>query len=379
MTGIYIHIPFCKQKCHYCNFYSVATNKYRSEFVHALIEEITFRRTYLGDENIDTVYFGGGTPSLLTSDQLDQIFNALYNNYTISEDAEITLEANPDDLNKENIKQLVSSPVNRLSIGIQSFRDEDLKYLHRIHTATQSIDVIRKVQDAGFNELTLDLIFGIPTLSDKDWKANLDRFLSLKVPHLSAYALTLEPKTAMDVLIRKGKMKGLDEKKMADHFNLLTQLLTSHSYEHYEISNFCTEGHYAKHNTNYWLGGKYLGLGPSAHSYDGHSRQWNIGHLKAYIDGYENKTPDIEKEILTKNQAYNEYIMVSLRTMWGVNGQYLSEKFGKEYKAYFFQEIEKFIGRNQIEILEDYAKLTSQGKLFADGISADLFWPAENL
>ena len=377
MAGIYIHIPFCKQKCHYCNFYSLASRKHDKAFLSALIREISLQKKYLGGETVNSIYLGGGTPSLFGEPELNEIFSALFHHYSILKDAEITLEANPDDMGEEFLKQLRSSPVNRLSIGVQSFRDEDLRYLNRVHSAGQAERAVSAALDHGYSNLSLDLIFGIPTLDDRGMRSNLDRFLSFEVPHLSAYALTVEPKTALDVLIKKGKMKAVDEEKTARQFLMLVRALQQNGYSHYEISNFSKPHFQARHNTNYWLGEKYLGLGPSAHSFDGRSRQWNVSNLASYISGMEIGNPVFEQEVLSAQEQYNEYVMVSLRTSWGVDREKLTREFGKIIADYFIEAVQKFIDRGLVEHADPSYILTEAGKLHADGIAAELFWPEE--
>ena len=374
MAGIYIHIPFCRQKCHYCNFYSLASDKHRNEFISTLTSEISLRKEYVGNEIIESIYLGGGTPSVLKEGHLTPVFAELYKHFNIHKHPEITLEANPDDISHSFIKGLKSTPVNRLSIGVQSFRDADLFYLNRVHSAQQAIASIKTVQDSGFLNLSVDLIYGIPTLSEQDWEDNLDAFFSMNIPHLSAYALTVEPKTVLEVLIKKGKMEGVKDTKMARQFIQLINRMNEHNYTHYEISNYCKEDGFARHNTNYWLGGNYLGLGPSAHSYNGSSRQWNIAHLKKYIAGIESGVPLIEKEILSLHQKYNEYIMVSLRTIWGVDTDLILKKFGKNYKDYFQKQVERFIAKGLVINNSSTYLLTEKGKLLADGIASELFW-----
>lgn len=378
MKGIYIHIPFCKQKCHYCNFYSLASNRNRESFIGALVREVSLQKEYLDSTIIDSIYLGGGTPSLLSADELNRIFDALNTVFTIKRDAEITLEANPDDISAEAVKTIKRSPVNRFSLGIQSFRDDDLTYLNRVHSAGQAHKSIAMIQDAGFENLTIDLIYGIPTLSEESWAYNLETFFSFNLPHLSAYALTVEPKTALDVLIRKGKLANVDEAKMAGQFDQLVVSMNANRYQHYEISNFALEGQYARHNTGYWQGGTYLGLGPSAHSYDGRSRQWNVPVLYKYIAGIENNKPDFERERLTPEQQYNEFVMVSLRTMWGVHLAQLKEKLGEKYLNHFLVEVQQHIDKENVMLSEGAYKLTRKGKFFADGIASDLFWPSED-
>ncbi|MCB2219697.1 MAG: radical SAM family heme chaperone HemW [Bacteroidetes bacterium] len=373
MAGIYLHIPFCRQKCHYCNFYSLASLKHKDGFLKAIIKEINFQKTYLGNETINTIYFGGGTPSLLSLSELNKLFDELYRFFIIDPDVEITLEANPDDLTEPKLKELAQSPVNRLSIGIQSFHDEDLHYLNRVHSAEQAHQCIRQAQDKGFQNLTIDLIYGIPTLTDDRWIENMEKFAAYDLPHLSAYALTVEPHTALEVLIRKKKMKAVDDEQTIRQFNSLLEFAARHGYNHYEISNFCRELHYSIHNTHYWQGKKYLGLGPSAHSYDQISRQWNVSSVQKYIASIEAGHVPAEREILTAGQQYNEYVMLSLRTMWGADINRIRELSGEKGVLHFKEAVNAYIQKGLMEIRGDQYILTTAGKALADGIAADLF------
>lgn len=373
VAGIYIHIPFCRQKCHYCNFFSVATRRYRDEFLAALLREISTRKEYLTGEAVNTVYFGGGTPSLLSSPEINRIFDALHKNWSIKPEAEVTLEANPDDVSVGWLTALRSTPVNRLSIGVQSFFDDDLAYLHRAHTAGQSITAIRAARDAGFENLTIDLIYGIPGLTHKKWERNLETFFSLSVPHLSAYALTVEPRTALHLLIRKNRALPPDEVESVEHFRFLLEAMRRHGFVHYEISNFSLPGRYSRHNSLYWLGGNYLGLGPSAHSYNGRSRQWNTESLKDYLEGSGSPEKIAEVEYLSPEQRYNEYVMTSLRTMWGCDPEHIRNLFGEERKNYFLRGTGPFVERGWLTFKENAFFLTDDGKLFADGIASSLF------
>lgn len=373
MAGIYIHIPFCKQKCHYCNFYSLTSEKYRSVFIDVLIKEIALQKNYLKGEEIETIYFGGGTPSLLSSYEIKRIIDNLALFHNINTDAEITLEANPDDITREKITELRKTPVNRFSIGIQSFFDEDLKYLNRVHSGREAGLSVKTVLDAGFENMSIDLIYGIPTLSNEQWQANIEKFFSFGIPHLSSYALTVEPKTALEVLIRKGKIKNVDEEKAVRQFRILMRTMKEKDFIHYEISNFSREGFYSKHNRSYWQGKKYLGLGPSAHSFDGNSRQWNISNLSKYIEAVNAGGKIVEKEILTKEQKYNEYVMTSLRTIWGTNTKYILEEFGKTLENHYFKGVRKHIKAGFVMQDNTVFRLTDRGKIFADGIASDLF------
>ncbi len=373
MAGIYIHIPFCKRKCHYCNFFSVASDRQREAFLKILLKEAEIQQDYLEGEIVNTIYFGGGTPSLLVEKELLLILDKIYSLHEISKNAEITLEANPDDLDTPKIKMLSGTPINRLSIGVQSFFDADLQYLNRIHNASQSEGSIKTAQDHGFENLTIDLIYGIPTLTDVKWEQNLDRFFSFDLPHLSAYALTVEPKTALHQLIRKEKTRAPDEQASVDQFKTLLEKTKHHDFIHYEISNFSRAGFYSRHNSIYWLGGNYLGLGPSAHSYNGHSRQWNVSSLPKYIQLGDYQNTIMEKEFLSNDQKYNEYVMTSLRTHWGCDLEHIQNVFGKTYCDSFRKSSQKFIHEGKLLKNGNRVFLTEHGKLFADGIASELF------
>lgn len=373
MAGIYIHIPFCKQKCHYCNFFSVASEKNRTLFPEALTKEIRLQKSYLGNEIVETIYFGGGTPSVLTADEINHLFHKIQTNFSISDKAEVTFEANPDDLTKSYLKSLKGTPINRLSIGVQSFFEDDLKYLNRIHSANQAYNSVKKAQEAGFQNISIDLIYGIPTLSEANWNKNLEVFFELNLPHLSAYALTVEPKTALEVLIRKQKTKPVEEEQIVEHFQILLDQMKKHQYIHYEISNFCKEPFYSMHNKNYWFRKNYLGLGSSAHSFNGDSRQWNVSNIGKYISLVTSGNIPREIEELSINQKYNEYILTSLRTIWGCDSNYILKQFGISYLNDFKKGIEKYIIDNKVYVDNHRYYLTDSGKLFADGIAADLF------
>lgn len=382
MSGIYIHIPFCKQACYYCDFHFSTSLKNKQAILAALKKEIYLQRNYLSSKEeesgsgkipIKSVYFGGGTPSLLSHAELMHIFEDLDTYYSIDSDAEITLEANPDDLTKERIRDLKHTPVNRLSIGVQSFFDIDLKWMNRSHNANDALRVIKTSQDAGFENITIDLIYGTPTLTDEHWKKNLDTSFSLEVPHISSYFLTIEPRTALAHFIKQKKVENVDEQKSAKHFEMLLKEMQAHDFIQYEISNFCKEGFYSKHNSNYWLKEKYLGLGPSAHSYNGVSRQWNVANNNTYIQSLEQNKLDYEKEILTITQNYNEYILTSLRTIWGVDLGYIEKMFGKELLSNCMKEANSYFELEYLIKKENKLLLTDKGKLLADKISSDLF------
>lgn len=373
MAGIYIHIPFCKHKCHYCNFFSVATSRWKVPFTEALLKEIELQKDYLEGESVKTIYFGGGTPSLLQTVEIAKILDHLYRHYSVDPKAEITLEANPDDFSESTAREWKNTPVNRLSIGVQSFFDDDLLYLNRVHNAGQSFRAIQSARNAGFDNLTIDLIYGIPTLTDEKWLKNLEYFFSLNIPHLSAYSLTVEQKTPLELLIRKGKYAAMDEQQSIGHFKILLEQARKKGYIHYEISNFAREGYYSRHNSLYWLGGNYLGLGPSAHSYNGNSRQWNVSNITKYIQLDDFHTTLEEKEALTKDQKYNEYVMTSLRTVWGCDTVHILNVFGSDFESHIIKGARIFLEKNQLYREGSKYFLTDEGKLFADTIAAALF------
>lgn len=373
MAGIYIHIPFCNSKCNYCNFYSVASSKHLDAYVPALLKEIALQQPYLEKEPIETIYIGGGTPSLLGYTQLASILEKLNKTFEIKPDAEITIEANPNDLNASKIKEFKNLFINRLSIGIQSFFKEDLKYLHRLHSPSQAETAVKRSQDAGFENISIDLIYGIPTLSDENWKKNLHYSFSLNVPHISAYSLTVEPNTALNKLITKGKLTPVNEEQSIKHFKVLMQQTRENDFLHYEVSNFCKKDYFSKHNSNYWKGIKYLGLGPSAHSYNKVERQWNISDTQKYIEHLDSNKLLYEKEVLSETDKLNEYIMTSLRTMWGCDLDYIETYFGISEKTRLEKKSVQFIDDKKMINEKNHLILSDEGFLFADGIAAELF------
>lgn len=342
--------------------------------MNALKKEIDWQKDYLKSEEIQTVYFGGGTPSILTREEIKAIIQQLKQTFQINEEAEFTFEVNPDDLSEEKSKALFESGINRLSIGIQSFQEGDLKYLNRVHDSRQAHQAIEGALKSGFTNLTIDLIYGIPTLSADNWKQNLQTFFDYGLPHLSAYALTVEPKTPLHVLIAKNKMAAIDEQNMVEHFKTLLEQTQANDFTHYEISNFSKAGFYSKHNSLYWLGGNYLGLGPSAHSYNGVSRQWNYSSLTKYLKLDDIKNEVFEKEILSKSQKYNEYVMTSIRTSWGCNLDYILNIFGKKYLSHCKESAQIHLTAGKLKMHGNILTLTEGGKFFADGITADLFF-----
>lgn len=380
MPGIYIHIPFCRQACHYCNFHFSVSQKRRSEYLQALKKEIALQKDFLKVDNekivsLDTLYLGGGTPSLLEISELDEIFFEFFKYYQLTPDAEVTLEANPDDLTPEKLVALRNNtPVNRLSIGIQSFYEADLKYMNRSHTAEQAEKVLYDAPKAGFTNITADLIYGTPGMSDKQWKENIKKLISHGIPHISAYSLTVEKKTALEVFIRKGKAAPVDEEQSARQFEILCEITSQYGFEHYEISNFGKPGYFSRHNLSYWSGVPYLGLGPSAHSYRDGMRRWNIANTCSYIDNLmQDEFPPFEQEHLDKDQQYNEYVMTALRTMWGVDKELVKNRFGSDYFKKMMHTAENHLKRGKMKETSTHLIISSSGKFLADGIAADLF------
>ncbi len=374
MPGIYIHIPFCKQACHYCNFHFSTSLKYKEDLLAALTKEITLRTDYLADKTIETIYFGGGTPSLLSQDEIQTIIDQLAQYYDIQAGAEITLEANPDDLLPKKIQAFRQTPINRFSIGIQSFFEEDLRWMNRAHNAQQANDCIQLAQDAGFHNLTIDLIYGSPTTSMDRWQENLQKSLELQIPHISAYCLTVEPDTALDYLVKTGKKEAIDEEQAALQFDCLVKTLKENGFLHYEISNFGKEDFLSRHNSNYWKGIPYIGLGPSAHSFDGKDRQWNVANNAHYIKAINEGELPSEVEILSQAERYNEYVMTSLRTMWGCDLKQIEMKFGKDLLSHLKREAKRYL-ENEILVEEgNILLLTDKGKFVADGVISELFF-----
>lgn len=379
MSGIYIHIPFCKQACHYCDFHFSTSMKKKEEMVLALAKEIQMRKNEFelldsarSDNQIETIYFGGGTPSVLTSAEINFLIDTVYQNYTVAENLEITLEANPDDLSQERIVELSKSKINRLSIGIQSFFEEDLKMMNRAHNSAEAKKCLEYATKY-FDNISLDLIYGIPGMSNEKWKQNIETALSFGIPHISSYALTVEPKTALNKLIQTGKIAAPNDEVAQEHFSILVETLESKGFIYYELSNFAKENYFSKNNSAYWLGKKYIGIGPSAHSYDGVSRSWNIANNPIYIKSIqEDKLPN-ETEILSVTDRYNEYIMTGLRTIWGVSLDRVQNEFGVDYLNYLQKQFNKFLDDDLLFIENGILRTTKKGKFLTDGIASDLF------
>jgi len=372
MSGIYIHIPFCKQACFYCDFHFSTSLKKKDDMIAALLKEIEIRKEELQNTVIETIYFGGGTPSVLSVDEIQQLIDAVYQYHTVVEHPEITLEANPDDLSEDKIIELSKSPINRLSIGVQSFFEKDLKLMNRAHNSEEAKKSL-SVATQYFDNISVDLIYGIPDCTNEEWKENIQTALSFGVPHISSYALTVEPKTALADFIKKGIIKNVDDKKAHEQFNILIDELTSANFVHYETSNFGKENFFSRNNSSYWLGKSYLGIGPSAHSFDGKQRSWNVRNNTKYIKSIQQNQLPIERETLSITDRYNEYIMTGLRTIWGVSLPKINNDFGEKYVAYLENQSKKHIEQELLYIENQVLKTTQKGKFLSDGIASDLF------
>ncbi|WP_372973487.1 radical SAM family heme chaperone HemW [Muriicola sp.] len=372
MAGIYIHIPFCKQACHYCDFHFSTSLKKKQEMLQALEKELVMRRDELKDEVVETIYFGGGTPSVLDVHETDRLIDSVRKQYTVGEDPEVTLEANPDDLTEEKIEGLAASKVNRLSIGIQSFFDEDLKFMNRAHNAEQARTALQKARDT-FDNISIDLIYGIPISDDKRWEENISIALSYEVPHISSYALTVEPGTALKKFIEKGVVPGVDDEQAEAQFQYLVRRLEEKGFVHYELSNFGKPGYFSRNNTAYWQGKTYLGIGPSAHSFNGRERAWNISNNSLYIKSIQAGQLPLEAETLSQRDRYNEYVMTGLRTMWGVSLQRIEKEFGGHFRDYLLEQAERHIADRYLYLDGEILRVSQKGKFLSDGLAADLF------
>ena len=374
MAGIYIHIPFCKRRCIYCDFFSTTRSEKKSAYVHALCRELEMRKDYLQGEDIETIYLGGGTPSQLLREELEEIFNHIYKVYPVKEDAEITLEANPDDLTPEYVAMLRQLPINRISMGIQTFQEETLKLLHRRHTAVQTIDAFRRCREAGFQNISIDLMYGLPGETLDNWIADLQQAIDLRPEHISAYHLIYEEGTALWKLREQHQVEEADEDLSVSLFSTLIEQLSEAGYQHYEISNFSLPGLHSRHNSSYWTGKKYLGCGPSAHSFNGVSRQWNVASLESYIKGVEEGELDVEVEELDLYTRYNDFVLTSIRTAWGMPLSKLRSDFGEELYRYCMRMAKPHLEQGVLEIGEDVLRLTRKGIFVSDGIMSDLMW-----
>lgn len=371
-AGIYIHIPFCKQACHYCDFHFSTSLKKKSELVNALVKELQLRKGEFKNTTVETIYFGGGTPSLLTIDELRLLIDEVYKNYSVAKNPEITLEANPDDLTRQRINELANTQINRLSIGIQSFFETDLKLMNRAHNADEAKNCLQEATKH-FKNISIDLIYGIPGLTNENWIKNIETVLSFNIPHISSYALTVEPKTALDTFIKKGLVKNVDDDLSQQQFHILIEKLEASGFVHYELSNFGKPDYFSKNNSAYWQGKPYLGIGPSAHSFNGNERGWNVRNNSKYIKSIEQNRLPIETEILSITDKYNEYVMTGLRTVWGVSLEKVERDFGENYKIYLMKQAEKHFLEHLLYIDEGKLLVTKKGKFLSDGIASDLF------
>jgi len=372
MGAIYIHIPFCKQACFYCDFHFSTSLKKKEDMILSLVKEIEIRKDELENTIIETIYFGGGTPSVLNTDEIQLLIDAVYKNHSVIENPEITLEANPDDLSEEKIIELSKTPINRLSIGVQSFFEKDLILMNRAHNSSEAKNCL-SIASRYFTNISVDLIYGIPDCTNEEWRENIQTALSFGIPHISSYALTVEPKTALATLIKKGKIKNVDDEKAEEQFHILIEELKKVDFIHYELSNFGKEGFFSQNNSSYWLGKPYLGIGPSAHSFNGIQRSWNVRNNAKYIKAIQENTLPIERETLTKTDGYNEYVMTGLRTIWGVSIQKIEKDFGDKYVTYLEKQAKKHLDQELLILENGILRTTQKGKFLSDGISSDLF------
>ena len=372
MSGIYIHIPFCKQACHYCDFHFSTQLKKKDTLLSAMHNELILRKQELGEEPVQTLYFGGGTPSILSPEELAALIESARKHYVFSDNPEITLEVNPDDVTQEKAGKWSQVGVNRLSMGVQSFFDEDLEFMNRAHTAKEakgSLEIVRRY----FDNVSIDLIYGFPQLSTDKWLSNLEAAFTFEIPHISAYALTVEPRTALHSFIKKGRVPGLDEQLTETHFEILTTKLEEAGFVHYEISNFGKPGYFSRNNTAYWTGLPYIGIGPSAHSFTGAARSWNVANNTKYIKAIAQQKLPRTLEELSKKDRYNEYIMTGLRTIWGVSTSKIASRFGESYMRYFLARVSPYLESEKLSLAGDVVTASKSGKFLVDGIAADLF------
>ena len=376
MSGIYIHIPFCKKACHYCDFHFSTSLKKKDEMVLALAKEIALRKSEFNDDpefsGVETIYFGGGTPSILEIADIRLLIDTVYQNYKVIENPEITVEANPDDLTETRIIELSQNKINRLSIGIQSFFEDDLKLMNRAHNSTEAKKCL-EIATKYFDNISIDLIYGVPNMSNEKWLQNIETALSFNVPHISSYALTVEPKTALHSFIQKGIIPPPEDEVAQEHFHLLVDKLEENGFIHYELSNFGKSTYFSKNNSSYWLGKKYIGIGPSAHSYNGISRSWNISNNTLYLKSIAENILPSETEILTKTDRYNEYVMTGLRTIWGISLDRIEREFGKTYLDYLNKQSYNYIEDHFLFVDDNILRTTKTGKFLSDGIASDLF------
>lgn len=374
MAGIYLHIPFCKRRCIYCDFYSTTQNEKKAAYINALCRELDQRKSYLEGEKIETIYLGGGTPSQLEAKDFEQIFQTLYRLYEISPEAEITIEANPDDLTDEYVGMLRTFPFNRLSMGIQTFQEDILRLLHRRHTAQQAVEAFNRCRKAGFTNISIDLMYGLPGETLQTWETDLRQAVSMKPEHISAYHLIYEEGTVLWKLREQHRVEEADEDLSVSLFTQLIHKLKDNGYQHYEISNFCLPGMHSRHNSSYWTGKKYLGCGPSAHSYNGTSRQWNVASLDRYIEQVNNGQTYFEVEDLDLYTRYNDFVITTIRTMWGMQLDALKEQFGEKLYNYCLRMAQPHLSQGTLELSNNVLKLTEKGVFISDGIMSDMLW-----
>jgi oxygen-independent coproporphyrinogen-3 oxidase len=372
MSGIYIHIPFCKQACHYCDFHFSTQLGKKEAMVQAIAKELVLRKSEV-DDVVETIYFGGGTPSVLSNEEIEFLIQTVYDHYKVMDRPEVTLEANPDDLSNHRIIQLSNSPINRLSIGIQSFFDEDLKLMNRAHNASEAEKCIQEATKY-FDNITIDLIYGIPGMDNDRWKANIQKALDFGLPHISSYALTVEPRTVLQKFIEKGVVSDVDDEQAQEQFYILVDMLEAHGFVNYETSNFGKPGFFSKNNTAYWLGITYVGVGPSAHSFDGKNRSWNIRNNPTYIKKITEDVLPMEIETLSQSDRYNEAVMTGLRTIWGVSLEKIEKEFGPDYLGYLNQQAQKYREQGLLQLVDGKLLTTKKGKFLVDGIASDLFF-----
>ena len=374
MAGLYIHIPFCAKRCLYCDFFSNTDMKFKEPYVSAVIREMQLRQEYIGGEPLDTIYFGGGTPSQLQQADFERIFKAIDCLFNISSCKEITLEANPDYMTPEYVASLRNLPFNRVSMGVQSFKEKDLHFLNRRHDREQALRAVGLCKENGIPNISIDLIYGLPGQTLEEWQENLNDAIHLEIPHISAYHLIYEEGTALYKLMEAGKVAPIEEELSVTLFSTLINRLAEAGYLHYEISNFARPGYFSQHNSSYWTGKKYIGIGPSAHSYDGESRQWNISSLPHYLEGIRTGIPNIEIEKLDINTKYNDFIITGLRTMWGIRTSDIREQFGEEKQAYLERQAATYLHQGLLIYENDTLTLSKEGIFISDGIMSDLLW-----
>ena len=374
MAGIYIHIPFCAKRCLYCDFFSSTDMQFKTPYIQAIIREMELRKDYIDNEPIETIYFGGGTPSQLGEKDFEKIFDAINRIFDTSQCQEITLEANPDDMTPEYVASLQKLPFNRISMGVQSFQEKDLRFLNRRHNREQAIRAVALCKEHGISNINIDLIYGLPGQTLDEWSLNLEEAIQLDVPHISAYHLIYEERTALYKLLKEGGITPVDEELSVSLFSTLINRLTKAGYLHYEISNFARPGYISQHNSSYWLGKKYIGIGAAAHSYNGSNRLWSVSSLPLYLKGIATETPAVEIEELDENTQYNDFIITRLRTMWGIQLQKIKELFGEEKWNYLKQQAEPYLQQNLLNLQNETLKLSKKGIFISDGIMSDLLW-----